>query len=69
MMAKVIVRAQKIREDSWDGASGRYSLSHTKSADRACEELGASPFMAHPVGLLNYWAWNDIQNWAEELGG
>lgn len=60
-LAKAILEAQRIHEESWDADRKEYKLSQTDAAKQAC---GEDMHMAGLVCLLNVLSWNDAQDWA-----
>jgi hypothetical protein len=61
-IARVIVTAQQIREDSWNGKRYKHGLH-----DAAGIAIPDEPQVAQLVYLLTALAWNDAQDWAEEV--
>lgn len=71
-LKEIVLSAQRIHEESWiidkvdlDGEciSGHYSKDHFKSAVEAVTEAKENRNWAQVIYLLNYHAWNDIQDW------
>jgi hypothetical protein len=68
LLKKIILDAQEIRENSWvyhneEKTEGRYTLDMHESARLAIQQNNARPCWTWIVYLLNYHAWNDVQNW------
>lgn len=71
-LKKIILDAQRIREESWlednnihgRHISGRYTLDFLECARRAVTQNNAEISWVYIVYLLNFHAWNDIQNWS-----
>ena len=68
MEAKVFVEtillSQEIHEKSWNKRTERYEIDLQDSALKACLTNDLEMFWADVVYLLNSFAWNDIQDWA-----
>lgn len=66
-LAKMILDAQRIYEESWSPKGGRYTI----SLDNAVVKANASRPESLPkemeqiVYWLNLLAWNDVQEWAK----
>lgn len=73
--AKMVLEAQRIREESWNDKKNKYMKDYGDAALEACGYDGGRgdflildlvPF-AYPIAMLNQTAWNDIQIWAEKV--
>lgn len=71
-LKELILLAQEIRETSWiveetnqDGRciKGHYAKNHFESAKQATEQMNINSVWIQVVYLINYHAWNDIQEW------
>ncbi len=79
--AEAILEAQKIKEESYDQKAAEavtgeslltdftqfYEKSDYEAADDAARNAGFDLRMTQPIYLLIKCAWNDIQDWAEEI--
>jgi hypothetical protein len=78
-LAKAILLAQEIREESFDEIKAEknrnpyfdlstcYGISEYEAADRASNQLGFDKRMTQPIYLLCKLAWNDAQDWAKAI--
>lgn len=64
-LAHVILKAQKLKEDSWDKEKKRYMMSHSTAASEACYAMDMPEGTDRIIHLLNLEAWNDAQDWAK----
>lgn len=63
-LARMILEAQRIREESWDGVD-KYTKSHEEAVKEAGETSGLDTRADELVYILQVVAWNDSQAWAE----
>jgi hypothetical protein len=61
-IARAILKAQDIREESWRGKL--YQTTHKDAADAACNKIDLSLMWSKYIAHWNYHIWNDIQGWA-----
>lgn len=66
LLAKTILRAQDIRELSWNDNKKEYDLSLSKACYAAVMETGIDVFWASIIVDFNDRYWNDIQFWCED---
>lgn len=66
-LAKTILRAQEIHEQSWVLERSAYTFNHHKAANMACAELQMDSKLSFVIFLLNAESWNDIQMWAKDI--
>lgn len=72
VIAKLILKSQDVRENSWNG--NKYTKSHIQAAKIACKNMKKSfsskkerKFWIYIVAGWNQFEWNDTQIWAEEI--
>jgi hypothetical protein len=68
LVARVVLRAQDIKEDSWDPERTRYNKSMIVAAKEAVidSSLTHQDMWILVISDWNTWDWNDVQWWAEE---
>lgn len=71
-VAKAILIAQDIREESWiytneEKTIGDYQLNNEKSAAQAVKNCEISKDWISIIAHWNNFGWNDIQWWAQEI--
>lgn len=64
-LAKLVLAAQAKREESFDRVTQRYTLSCSAAAYEVADGEHAER-ASELVGLLNHYAWNDAQDWAQK---
>lgn len=67
LVAKAVLKAQDVYEDSWNNNLIKYTLSHTDSAIEACIATGLELKWSKYIAHWNIFMWNDIQGWAESI--
>lgn len=75
-IAQAILTAQRIREESFIPSTDperirtedqSYSLSEREAAQRAVRKCNLPEYMIQLIYILNVTAWNDVQDWANEV--
>jgi hypothetical protein len=69
-LAKAILLAQDIREESYHKESCRYTLTQRDAAERAVSQVYGGMYLASFIDLiedLNGYYWNDIQEIAKDI--
>lgn len=70
-IAKTILLAQKIKEESWTPTdrelNGRYGYTHLQAVHQACKENKITKDIKPLIYMLNISCWNDVQQWAESI--
>ena len=79
MISKIVLEAQKIREESYDITKSNealedlfidhndfYTKSINEAVDDAIESLGYNKELSTPIYLLIKYNWNEIQDWSNE---
>lgn len=64
-VARNVLLAQDIREESWNGAS--YNKTNYESAKEAVESTSSDPFW---INIISRWInhmWNDVQAWSQDI--
>lgn len=64
-VAKAVLLAQDIKEDSWDGKY--YSKTDGIAANEAVSSAGISKIWIEIIHGWNVHMWNDCQGWAQEI--
>ena len=67
MIAKTVLKAQDIYENSWDNDNHKYHISHGDAADKACTDVGLSVKWSKYISHWNSYIWNDIHWWAKTV--
>ena len=67
LVAKTILKAQNIYEDSWNIEKTKHNISHEDAAYEACLATGLDIPWSKYIAHLNWCAWNDIQGWADAI--
>lgn len=83
LLARMVLRAVQIREESYDDARAAAASADTENAvytdfgefytltlEQAANKAGeelGTPELAHPTMLLLHYSWNDCQAWAENF--
>ena len=67
--AEAVELSQKIYEESWDEEKQIYQIPPDRAADLALKQLNLPSEFILPLYLLNLFAWNGIQNWADTVLG
>lgn len=76
LLAKAILFAQDIQEQSWDDKARKYSVDEAAAANKACKILEFDKLISDEqhrlilyrmVEYLNIYSWNESQGWAETL--
>ena len=62
-LAKAILKAQELRENSWSKKDKKYHLSYEDSAQLSTTNKDVAKF----VYLLNYLCWNDAKEISMEI--
>jgi len=65
--AKVICRAAKVYEESWDTEEKMYQLTLRMACVRAIEETNYDTHAEQPMYLLLNQCWNSVLAWAESI--
>lgn len=64
-IARAVLLAQNIREDSWDAAAKKYKKDDQVAANEAVEQYKLNDVWKNVIYRWNTRMWNDIQGWAE----
>lgn len=64
-LARFILEAQRIREESWDESTSSYAMTMSEAASGAGEKSGFDTRMDELVTVLLTVVWNDAGSWAE----
>ena len=64
-VAQAVLRAQDIKEESWNGA--KYDKTDEKSSVEAVNEYGLDDVWSSVIFLWIAFKWNDCQEWAEAI--
>ena len=63
LLAKAIIKAMNIREESWNNDAKAYGL----SIEEACNRATSNKDRAAIVSILLFAAWNDAIQWALDI--
>lgn len=66
-VAKAVLLAQDIHEDSWDDNTKKYKLTDDVASCRAVEYLKLDNFWKFIISNWTYDHWNEGQDWANEI--
>jgi len=64
-VAKAVLLAQDIKENSWDTDTKDYAKNDAIAAKEAVEQLALKEMWATVIYMWNRDMWNDAQGWAE----
>jgi len=65
-VAKAVLLAQDIHEDSWDTSKDKYIISTVSAATQAVAKFSLPKHWITIISECNTTAWDDIQDWAKE---
>lgn len=65
-VAKSILRAQYLREESWDGMR-KYNKTDSEASCEAVKEFGLDDVWCCVISGWLSFMWNDCQSWAEGI--
>ncbi|MCK5021028.1 MAG: hypothetical protein KAS32_28715 [Candidatus Peribacteraceae bacterium] len=66
-VAKAILLAQDLREDSWDGEVKTYTKTSVESSTESVNTIGLKSVWAEIILGWNFHMWNDSQAWAQDI--
>lgn len=67
LVAKAVLRAQDIQEESWVPERSAYACNFSCSAKQAVDETGINEMWASIISDWNRTCWNDCQSWAQAI--
>lgn len=65
LVARTILTAQDIKEDSWNGE--KYLKTDLQATIEACKQYKLEDFWINIIVDFNCSSWNDIQDWAQSI--
>ena len=66
-VAKAVLKAQGIKEESWDDNRKRYNKNDREAANEVVKEFGLDDYWIYIIWKWNYENWNDVQSWANSI--
>lgn len=66
-LAKTVLLAQDLREDSWSVSKVKYNLTIVEASEQAVNKKGLRESLSSIVIDLNLFHWNEVQGWAQAI--
>lgn len=67
LLAKAVLHAEEVYEQSWDEQTSRYKISHRDASQSGCESVGLTEVWFDVVHTMVFLTWNNSQAWARAV--